>query len=101
MPKILSANRLSDGAVVYLGPRDIWVEFLPDAEVFDGEAALAAGLARAKTAEAQNLVLDIVTVEVTGGGGSLAATHLREAIRSAGPTVRRDHGKQAPPTGRL
>ena len=101
MPQVISANRLADGAVVFLGRDGAWVELLPEAEVFDGEAALAEGLARAKAAEARNLVLDIAPIDVTGSGKGLAATHLREIIRSAGPTVRRDHGKQARPVGRL
>ena len=101
MRQIISANRLADGVVVFLGRDNAWVENMPEAEVFDGEAALAGGLARAKAAEGRNLVLDIAAVDVTGSGKGLAATHLREIIRSAGPTVRRDHGKQARPDGRL
>jgi hypothetical protein len=101
MAKVISANRLADGAVVFLGPQDQWVEFLPQAETFDTEAALATGLDRAKAAEAHNLVLDIAALEVAGTGPHLAATHLREVIRSAGPTVRRDHGKQAQPAKQL
>lgn len=95
MPKVVSANRLTDGAVVFLGPRDRWVELLPEAEVFDGQASIAAALEQAKAAVAANLVLDCEAIEVTGSGKSIAAAHLRDAIRAAGPTVHLDHGKQA------
>ena len=64
MLKVVSANRLVDGAVVFLGPQNRWVELLPEAEVFNGEAAISAALARAKTAEAENLVLDSDAIEV-------------------------------------
>jgi sulfite reductase (NADPH) hemoprotein beta-component len=101
MPKVVSANRLTDGAVVFLGPQDRWVELLPEAEIFDGEAAIAAALERAKAAEAGNLVLDCDAFEVTGSGPTIAAAHLRDAIRAAGPTVHLDHGKQARPARRL
>jgi hypothetical protein len=100
MVKVVSANRLSDGAVVFLGPRNRWVELLPEAEVFD-DKEFAAALERAKSAEAQNIVLDIAAFDVTGGGESRAAAHLRDVIRSAGPTVRLDHGKQALPARHL
>jgi sulfite reductase (NADPH) hemoprotein beta-component len=95
MPKVISANRLTDGAVVFLGLQDRWVETLPEASIFDGEAAISAALVRAKAAEARNLVLDCDAFEVTGSGATVAAVHLRDAIRAAGPTVHRDHGKQA------
>jgi hypothetical protein len=95
MPQVVSANRLTDGTVVFLGPQDRWVELLSEAEIFDGEAAISAALARAKAAEARNLVLDCAAFEVTGSGPTIAAVHLRDAIRAAGPTVHRDHGKQA------
>jgi hypothetical protein len=97
MPKVVSANRLADGAVVFLGPQDRWVELLPEAEIFGSEAVISAALARAKAAEARNLVLECDAVEVTGSGATVAATHLRDAIRAAGPTVHLDHGKQGRP----
>lgn len=101
MPKVVSANRLSDGTVVFLGQQDRWVELLPDAEIFDGETAISEALVRAKAAEARNLVLDCDAFDVTGSGATVAAVHLRDAIRAAGPTVHLDHGKQARPARRL
>ena len=100
MAKVVSANRLTDGAVVFLGPRDRWVELLPEAEIFAGEAAISAALERAQAAETGNLVLECDAFEVTGSGATIAAAHLRDAIRAAGPTVHLDHGKQARPARR-
>jgi hypothetical protein len=95
MPQVVSANRLDDGIVVFLGRGDIWVERIAEAEVFADKAALAAGAARGDAAVKNNLVVDIapVDVEITPRGPE--PTHIRERIRAAGPTVRLDHGKQA------
>lgn len=101
MPKVVSANRLTDGAVVFLGAQDRWVELLPDAEIFEGESAIAAAFERAKAAEAGNFVLECEAFEVKGRGASVTAVRLRDAIRAAGPSVHRDHGKQARPPRRL
>ena len=95
MPQIVSANRLSDGIVVFLAKGDVWVERLADAEILADKAALDDGLGRARTAMANNLVVDVAPVEVKLTAQGPAPTHIRDKIRAAGPTVRLDHGKQA------
>ena len=50
---------------------------------------------RAKEDEGQNLVVDPYAVAVEIRNGHVVPKALREAIRAAGPTVRRDLGKQA------
>ena len=55
----------------------------------------AAALERAKADEGQNLVVDFYAVAVEIRNGHVVPKALREAIRAAGPTVRRDLGKQA------
>ena len=54
-----------------------------------------AALARAKQDEASNIVVDPYAIAVEERNGHLAPKALREAIRAAGPTIRRDLGKQA------
>ncbi len=95
MLQIISANRLSDGLVVFLASDGAWVERLAEAEVFSDKAASAAGLARAQTAAARNIIVDIAPVDVEIAPDGPWPTHIRDRIRAAGPTVRRDHGKQA------
>ena len=58
-------------------------------------AATTAALARAQEDEARNLVVEPYAVAVEERNGHVAPKALREAIRAAGPTVRRDLGKQA------
>jgi sulfite reductase (NADPH) hemoprotein beta-component len=95
MLQVMSANRLRDGAVVFLGPQGVWVESLDEALVCVDEQALESSLAQAKADERANLVLDLAAFEIVQSSKGIRAAHLRDAIRAAGPTVHRDHGKQA------
>ncbi|WGM46640.1 hypothetical protein KOAAANKH_01513 [Brevundimonas sp. NIBR10] len=82
--KIVTANRLSDGRVIYLGPDAAVVEDLALAALFDADAADAALIAAAsKPATWVNPYL----VEVTDGPTPSGRDRLKETIRSAGPTV--------------
>ena len=90
--KVVSANRLDTGEVVWLGEGDLWVERVAAATLLRGSAAEAA-LARAKTAVADGVVVDPYLVDVDeAGGGPLRP---RERIRARGPSVRPDLGVQA------
>ncbi len=93
MGQVITANRLTDGTVVFLGPGDAWVERIGQAEVFADAAASAAGLAAARRAEDGNFVVDVYAVEVAEKNGALTPVRLREAIRAAGPTIHPEHGK--------
>ena len=95
MPQVVSANRLDDGIVVFLASNDAWVERLADAEVFADKATFESGLARAQTAAGRSVVVEVAPVDVEITPRGLAAKHIRDRIRAAGPTVRLDHGKQA------
>ncbi len=89
--KAVTANRLSDGAVLYVGPAGALVERFDHARLFDGadaDAVLAELLTRT-TAIASAYLID---AEPSGPVGREA---LRETIRKNGPTVRRDLGNQA------
>lgn len=97
--RILTANRLSDGAVVYAGA-DGWVERLEDAELLSDKAAVEARLAAAKADMANNLVIldgedNNKVMQVVREDGAVRPVRVREQIRAAGPSVRRDLGKQA------
>ncbi len=87
MLRIISANRLRDGIVVYLGPRGDWVADLASAAVFTSEEACEAGWAKTRQAVADNLVLDPLCVDVTECTEGRRATTLRNAIRALGPTI--------------
>ena len=91
----ISANRLLDGIVVFVGPDRHWVDQLSAASLFPTKGEAEAALERARLDERKNVVIDPYIFNVRGDAGAPAADHIREAIRAAGPSVRRDHGKQA------
>jgi hypothetical protein len=91
----LTANRLSDGIVVYLTADDRWSESLQEAEVAEGKEAAEALLARAEPTVADNTVVEPYLFEVAKEADGIRAASVRETIRQAGPTVRLDLGKQA------
>ena len=92
MPQVLTANRLSDGEVVYLAEDGAWVESIAGAQILttaeEGEAALAKGV----EAERNQILVHAYLFEITP---DRRPVKMREIIRAAGPTVRRDLGKQA------
>jgi hypothetical protein len=95
MLQVLTANRLIDGTVIYLAANGAWVENLDEARVFetrpDAEAALAVGT----EAERRQLLVHAYLFEVLQAQDHLRPVRQREIIRAAGPSVRRDLGKQA------
>ena len=93
MHQVITANRLSDGAVVFLGRERAWVDRLSEAEVFSTVEASAAALADAGKDEQANVILDLYAVDVAPKDGAMTPVKLREAIRAQGPTVKPEHGK--------
>jgi hypothetical protein len=91
----LTANRLSDGIVVYFTADGRWSESLQDADVAEGMDAADALLARATPSVDRNEVVEPYLFEVSREDEGIRAVSVREIIRQAGPTVRRDLGKQA------
>ncbi|KZD07405.1 DUF2849 domain-containing protein [Oceanibaculum pacificum] len=92
--KIITANRLIDGEVVWLGPDGDWVEAVAAAAIFDA-AALEVGMEGARRGVAAGLVVDPLAIDVVLRGGAPVPSRLRERIRAFGPTVHPDYGKQA------
>ncbi len=81
--KLLTANRLNDGRVIYLGEADAAVEAIDDARILDADAADAAlALAQSRPAVFVNPYL----IEVEGRAPS-GRDRLKEGIRSVGPSV--------------
>jgi Protein of unknown function (DUF2849) len=95
MPDVITANRLTDGVVVFQTADDDWSEDFKTAAVRTDPEARAGALKRAKQDEANNIIVEPYAVAVEERNGHFAPKALREAIRAAGPTNRRDLGKQA------
>ena len=91
MAQVLTANRLSDGEVVYLAADGVWAESIAAAQVVtaaDSDAALATGQAAERDLKIVHAYLFDITPD-------RRPVKMREIIRATGPTVRRDLGKQA------
>jgi len=93
--KILTANRLRDGDVVYLTADGAWSDWLEDADLAEAPAAEAALLALGEEALDRRLVVDPYLMAVTRVDGGFGPISQREIIRARGPSVRLDLGKQA------
>lgn len=94
-PEIVSGNRLTDGAVVYLSAEGGWVEKIGDAAVAETEDERAALEEAANGGIASQQVAGWEFAEITEEDGKRKAIKNMQYIRSLGPTVRRDLGKQA------
>ncbi len=91
--RIVTANRLDDGLVVYLNGAG-WSERIEDARIA-GDEASARLLAEAEGPEQAIRVVAPYLIEVAREGGVPRPVSHREAIRARGPTVRTDLGRQA------
>ena len=86
---VVTATRLRDGAILWLGAGRVWhqqfgfAHALPEAEI---EAALAFG---AQEVAAQR-VIGVYRVDVESDGQTMTPATTRERIRATGPSVRLD-----------
>jgi hypothetical protein len=94
-PKVVTANALIEGDVVYLTEDDHWARHLSEAEVITDEAHAQL---RQLQAEAQTeTVVGVYLADVTPGAQGPEPTHFREDFRRTGPS-NYPHGKQAEQT---
>jgi hypothetical protein len=92
--QVLTANRLRDGDVVYWR-NGAWVEAFTDAELFAEKSGADTALAAAQKFVTDRIVVNPYLFGVRVDDGEVRAIEEREIIRSEGPSVRRDLGKQA------
>jgi hypothetical protein len=92
--KILTATQLRTGDVLYRKADD-WTGRLADADVFTDETAAQAALTGAQASVAANQVVSPYLFDVRPGKEGPVPVKEREIIRSLGPSVRPDTGKQA------
>ncbi|HEX6859104.1 MAG TPA: DUF2849 domain-containing protein [Caulobacteraceae bacterium] len=92
--KVITANRLIDGEVVFWNEGQ-WAERFAEAQVFDDDAdhaEAALDVARGQP----TVVIDPYFIEVEEAPtGGLAPVSYRERLRALGPTNLPHHGKQA------
>ncbi|HQX84002.1 MAG: DUF2849 domain-containing protein [Rhizobiales bacterium] len=97
--QVMTANRLRDGEVVFLTRSGEWNEKIDEAVLALEPQATAALEARANEDVKATLVTGSYLFDAERVGGKIRALHMRERIRTLGPTVRLDLGKQAEGTG--
>ena len=92
--KVMTANRLADGAIVYLklaDGRPDWVTDITAATAFS-EAETAAMQAIADADAEGNVVVSPYVIDTTKGN---APTSAKESVRAAGPSVEYGHAARA------
>jgi hypothetical protein len=98
---ILTANRLRDGAVVFLNFDGDWVQTLAAAVIARSPDEVRGLEARGAHDAARNLVVDPYLVEMRELTGALQPLRQRERLRLAGPSILGDvPGYVAPATPR-
>lgn len=94
MPKsIVTANRLSDGVVVWLGSNGEWTDRLEAADALDGDA-LQSALETVRDRD-RDVAVDIRDIPADLVEGRPVPQARRERLRGAGPSVREDLAKTA------
>ena len=84
--QIATANRLRDGAVVFLAADGTWSTSLVDAEVAR-TAADAERLVAISNRDAATVIVGPALIAVTDAGGVIEPVDLRERIRANGLTI--------------
>lgn len=83
-PKVVTANDLAEGCVVYLTPEGRWSPWLREAAFLEtpeeAEARLAEALAQPQT------VVGPYLADARRGPSGPEPTHFRESFRATGPT---------------
>jgi hypothetical protein len=85
--RMIIANRLTDGLVVFLTADGGWSVDIADGIVIDETADEERLFAAAKSDETGCKVVDPNLIDVTVDNGSPRPVAIREAIRAFGPTV--------------
>ena len=94
--KVVTANALIDGDVVYLDAAEQWAGELNAARVFTDAGAANEALTRSNARSHEVVGCYLADVDVTEAG--LTPTHFREDFRRRGPS-NYAHGKQATAKG--
>ncbi len=85
--RMIIANRLTDGLVVFYREDGGWTEDIAKGAVITDEAEEARCFDAARSDEENCIVIDPNLIEVTDASGSVRPVAIREAIRAFGPTV--------------
>ena len=84
-PKVVTANLLREGDVVYLSAADEWVQEIAQAELLTDEAHAQIRLLDAE--RQQLIVVGPYLADVKEGPDGPEPVHFREAFRATGPST--------------
>jgi hypothetical protein len=87
MARMIIANRLTDGLVVFFRGAGDWTLDIADGLVIGDDADEEQLLEAAKTDEDRCLIVDPNLIDVAVDGAKRRPVAMREAIRAFGPTV--------------
>ncbi|OYU40393.1 MAG: sulfite reductase [Pseudorhodobacter sp. PARRP1] len=90
-PKVVTANDLREGDVVYLTADDRWSRLHREAELLSDEAHAQTRLAFG--ASHRNIIVGAYLADAKAGPNGPEPVHFREAFRTRGPS-NYAHGKQ-------
>ena len=91
IPKVVTANRLREGDVVYLTANNLWSPHHHEAELIEDEAHAQLRLLHA--AGQKLIVVGAYLADAKAGANGPEPVHFREAFRTRGPS-NYAHGKQ-------
>ena len=91
-PKVVTANALLEGDVIYLTADDCWTRLHHEAELIEDEAHAQLRLLHA--AAQKLVVVGPYLADAKAGPDGPEPTHFREVFRTRGPS-NYPHGKQA------
>lgn len=91
IPKVVTANRLREGDVVYLTANNLWTPHHHEAELIEDEAHAQLRLLHA--AGQKLIVVGAYLADAKAGANGPEPVHFREAFRTRGPS-NYAHGKQ-------
>ncbi len=92
--KIITANRLSDGRVIYLANSGNWTEELAEAARAADPGAEARLLAVAEDESQRWIAISPYVIDVGDSADTTRPKRFREWIRAFGPTIRTPVGPQ-------
>ena len=90
-PKVVTANHLLEGDVIYMKADNSWTRELAEAELITDEAEAQLRLLEADGQN--NVVVGAYLADAKAGENGPEPTHFREEFRRTGPSNYR-HGKQ-------
>ncbi len=90
-PKVVTANALIEGDVIWLTEDDRWTRRIEEAELIEDEAHAQLRLLFAEAQQGQ--IVGAYLADATASDTGPAPTHFRESFRTRGPS-NYAHGKQ-------